>query len=349
MSDLEDFDGGVSHLARVELPSRSDPESALALDLYRGMQLVRTVELAIESMHKAGRMSGSFHSSLGQEASAVGVCSALRESDIVTSTHRGHGHAVAKGVPVRGIFAELLGRSGGVSGGRGGSMHLHHRESGFYGETAIVAGGVAWAAGAAWARRRKDRDDIAVAFIGDGAFAQGVTHETLLLASHWSSPCLIVCENNGFAHSMSSLELFGEYGAIAERVAATGVEARYVDGRDVLAVADVSRALVSDLRHSARPAFLECGLYRVRPHSVSDADYRYRPKDAGASWLTSNDPILNLRGRLGPALSAELDRIDTGVRDLVASELAQAQSQERTAPAAARSNLYSTPELEGRA
>jgi TPP-dependent pyruvate/acetoin dehydrogenase alpha subunit len=349
MSNLGQFDGGLERVAPSQVAPAAGIEEASALALYRGMQLVRGVELAIENMHKLGRMSGSFHSSLGQEACAVGVCSALRESDIVTSTHRGHGHAVAKGVPLRGIFGELLGRSSGVSGGRGGSMHLHHRASGFYGETAIVAGGVAWAAGAAWARKRKGHDDVAAAFLGDGGFAQGVTHEALLLARHWSSPCLIVCENNGFAHSMSSLGLFGEYGAIAERVAATGISSRYVDGRDVIGVARETQALVSEIRRSGQPAFLECGVYRVRPHSISDADYRYRPKDAGVDWLASNDPIANLRLLLEPGLAGELDEIDAEVRDLIASELETAEVDEVTPVTEARSNVYSTPALDRRA
>src|SRR5262249_52171397 len=130
------------------------------IELYRRMRLVRATETAIESLHRRGRMSGSFHSSVGQEGCAVGVCAALRSRDIVTSTHRGHGHAIAKGVPVEALLAELFGRRTGVSGGRGGSMHLHHRPSGFYGENAIVGGGLAWAAGAAWARRRQGREDV---------------------------------------------------------------------------------------------------------------------------------------------------------------------------------------------
>jgi len=349
MSNLENFDGGAERVAPSQVAPAAEIDEARVLALYRGMQLVRGVELAIENMHKLGRMSGSFHSSLGQEACAVGVCSALRESDIVTSTHRGHGHAVAKGAPIRGIFGELLGRSSGVSGGRGGSMHLHHRASGFYGETAIVAGGVAWAAGAAWARKRKGRDDVAAAFLGDGGFAQGATHEALLLAQHWSSPCLFVCENNGLAHSMSSLALFGEYGAIAERVAATGISSRYVDGRDVMGVAREAQALVREIRRSGEPAFLECGVYRVRPHSLSDPDYRYRPKDAGADWLASNDPIANLRRFLEPGLAGELDEIDGEVHDLIASELATAEAQDATPVTHARSNVYSTPDLDRRA
>jgi TPP-dependent pyruvate/acetoin dehydrogenase alpha subunit len=319
-----------------------------ALGLYRGMLLVRTVELQIESQHRRDRMSGSFHSSLGQESCAVGVCSALRKSDLVTSTHRGHGHAVAKGVPIHGLFAELFGRSTGVSGGRGGSMHLHHRESGFLGENAIVGGGLPWAAGAAWARRRKGGDDIAVSFIGDGGFAQGVSHEVLLMARHWSSPLLIVCENNGLAHSMPSAQLFGEPGAIASMAEATGMESRYVDGRDVLSVARVARELVREVR-GGRPAFLECSVFRVRPHSLTDPDHRYRPKDAGSEWLETNDPIRRLRQRLEPWAAEKLDEIDADVEKEVEGAVAAAHADEATPAAAARVRVYSTPELDDNA
>ena len=271
------------------------------------MQLVRAVELAIETMHRRGRMTGSFHSSMGQEACAVGVCAALEHEDMVTSTHRGHGHAVAKGVPIEGIFAELFGRSSGVSGGRGGSMHLHHRESGFLGENAIVGGGLPWAAGAAWARRRLGKPGVAVAFTGDGGAAEGVFHEVLLLSRFWGSPCLIVCENNGLAHSMPSERLWGEPGSIARMVEATGVESRAVDGRDVLAVREAAEELLAHVREG-RPAFMECIVFRVRPHSIADPDYRYRPSDAGAEWMKTNDPIENLRRALAEAPPAELER-----------------------------------------
>ena len=246
-------------------------------------------------------MSGSFHSSMGQEACAVGVCAALERDDMVTSTHRGHGHAVAKGVPIEGIFAELFGRSTGVSGGRGGSMHLHHRESGFLGENAIVGGGLPWAAGAAWARKRLGKPGVAVAFTGDGGAAEGIFHEVLLLSRFWGSPCLIVCENNGLAHSMPSERLWGEPGTIARMVEATGVESRAVDGRDVLAVRKAAHELLAHVREG-RPAFLECIVFRVRPHSLSDPDYRYRAHDAGAEWMKTNDPIENLRARADAGL-----------------------------------------------
>jgi len=303
------------------------------------------VETEIESLHRRGRMSGSFHSSIGQEGCAVGVCAALRPTDIVTSTHRGHGHALAKGVPVEGIFAELFGRRTGVSGGRGGSMHLHHRDSGFYGENAIVGGGLPWAAGAVWARRRRGGDDVAVAFIGDGAFAQGVTHEALLLARHWSAPCIVVCENNGLAHSMDSEKLFGPYGTLATIVAATGMESHYVDGRDVLAVVEVMGSLVGRARAEGRPAFLECGVFRVKPHSLSDPDYRYRERDAGQAWLALNDPVVRLRRKLEADHRAELDAIDGEVETLVRDAVAYAEAAPPTPAQDAAANVYATPEL----
>ena len=318
------------------------------LGLYRTMLLIRTVELEIESAHRQSRMSGSFHSSLGHEASAAGVCAALRPTDIVTSTHRGHGHAIAKGVPIEGVLAELLGRVTGVSGGRGGSMHLHHRQSGFYGENAIVAGGLAWAAGAAWARRRRGAADVAVAFLGDGGFAQGVTHETLLLARHWSSPCLFVCENNGFAHSMPAEHLFGPPGSIAELAGATGVESVYVDGRDVLDVADAAERLVGSIRTSGKPAFLECGVFRVRPHSISDAEYRYRPREAGDEWLAAHDPLEKVRQRLGSTQVEALADIDEEVAATVTNAMATAEAAEKTPTSFAETFVYTTDELANR-
>lgn len=339
---------GAAATAADPTPPGSTRPAEQALALYRQMLLVRGVELEIESMHRRGRMTGSFHSSMGQEAAAVGVCAALRPDDLVSSTHRGHGHAVAKGVPIEGVLAELFGRVSGVSGGRGGSMHLHHRESGFLGENAIVAGGLPWAAGAAWARKQQGSDSIGVAFIGDGGFAQGVSHEVLLLARAWSAPCLIVCENNGLAHSMPSERLFGEPGTIARIVEATGVPSVYVDGRDVEAVADAAAALVAEVR-TGRPAFLECGVFRVRPHSIADPDYRYRARTAGSEWMELNDPIENHRRRLEPELADELDAIDEQVAAEVAAARERAEAAEPTPTARATANVYTTPELQDRA
>ena len=320
-------------------------DPAEALELFRVMSTIRAVELEIERLHRLGEMSGSFHSSLGQEACAAGVCAVLRRSDLATSTHRGHHHAIAKGVPPEAVFAELYGRVGGASGGRGGSMHIHHRASGFLGTSAIVGGGLPWAAGAGWARRVQGRDDISVGFTGDGAFAQGVFHEVLRLSQFWHAPCLFVCENNGFAHSMPSRQLFGEPGVIAEMVASTGMLSRLVDGRDVLEVRSVAEELIAQVR-GGRPAFLECMVFRVRAHSVSDAEYRYRPRGSGEEWLNANDPIARLRQRLEPELADETAAIDSAVQKSVGAAREAAAAQAAQDPAAAFTEVYATKGLE---
>jgi TPP-dependent pyruvate/acetoin dehydrogenase alpha subunit len=328
----------------LESPGVAEPDHPLGPDLYRTMRLIRATELEIEKMHHEGVMMGSFHSSMGQESSAAGVCSALRPEDLVTSTHRGHGHAIAKGVPIAAIFGELLGRAGGTSGGRGGSMHLHHRDSGFLGENAIVGGGLPWAAGAAWARRRLGRADIGVAFTGDGGAAQGIFHETLRLAQFFKAPCLFVCENNGLAHSMPSDELFGVPGTITKMVAATGMLARFIDGRDAIAVHHAADELVGEVRQGC-PAFLEVAVFRVRAHSLSDAEYRYRAKDSGSQWLERNDPITRLRKRLGPDSQPKLDEIDEEVRRLVSEARAAAEAMELASVDSALRGVYATPQL----
>ena len=279
-------------------------DQAVALRLYRTMALIREVESQVERLHRENKIGGSFHSSVGQEAAAAGVCEPLTVDDLVTSTHRGHGHAIAKGVPVSALLAELFGRESGVSGGRGGSMP--------------------WAAGAAWAARRLGREVIGVSFVGDGAAAQGLFHETLRLAHFWRAPCLFVCENNGWAHSMSVERMFGEPGAIADMVAGIGMETAWVDGADVMAVCKTASSLV-ELVRTGRPAFLEIAVGRVRAHSLNDPDYEYRDRDAGKAWLAEHDPIADLRAQW-PEADGEFTAIDTEVAHLVAREIDEAEA-----------------------
>lgn len=309
--------------------------------LFALMLLIREVEAAIERSHRAAKITGSFHSSLGQESAAAGVSLALRDDDIVTSNHRGHGHAVGKGVTAGAVIAEMFRRTNGASGGRGGSMHIHDRECGFYGETAIVGGGLGWAAGAAWARRREGSDAIAVTYAGDGAFANGVFAEAIRVADFWSSPCLFVCENNGWAHSMPADRMFGPPGSIAAVVSAMGVRSEYVDGRDAVKVHEAALSLVEYVR-SGRPAFMEVGVYRVKAHSVNDADYRYRPKDEGGRWLRENDPIDAMRSRIDPQRQAT---IEASVTSTVAEALAAAMSGPEPELSDALRGIYATEEL----
>ena len=289
------------------------------LKLYETMVRIRELETSIESLHYSGRMHGSFHSSMGQEAAAAGVIGCLRPTDLVTSTHRGHGHAVAKGMSPATIVAELLGLQPGSSGGKGGSMHLHDIACGFLGENAIVAGGAPWAAGAAWASRRLGKDIVAVPFVGDGGVAQGVLAETLRMARTFGTPLLVACENNHLAHSMPVERTFGEPGSIAAWAAGFGMRAEYVAGDDVFAVHRIATEMVDEVRATGRAAFVEIEVWRVRAHSLNDPDYRYLPKDLGKSYLQTNDPIANAERDL-PLTEAEA----AAVRERIAREIAEA-------------------------
>ena len=317
-------------------PLESSEEQLFAL-----MLLIRGVEGSIERAHRGAQITGSFHSSLGQESCAAGVSLALRDDDLVTSNHRGHGHALGKGVSAEAVIAEMYRRTNGASGGRGGSMHIHDRSVGFLGETAIVGGGLSWAAGSAWARRRKGEDSIAVAFAGDGAFANGVFAEAIRVSDFWSAPCLFVCENNGWAHSMPAEAVFGEPGSISRVVDAMGVRAEVIDGRDARKVFQVASDVVDYVRQG-HTAFLEVIVHRVKAHSVNDADYRYRPKHAGQEWLDANDPIELLR----ESIPAERQlMIEEAVQRVVDDASQRASHGQLPEPDAALRHIYATPNL----
>jgi TPP-dependent pyruvate/acetoin dehydrogenase alpha subunit len=224
-------------------------------------------------------------------------------------------------------------------------MHLHDRAVGFYGETAIVAGGAPWAAGVAWTKKRAGTDDIAVTFFGDGAFANGASTETLRMAKFWSAPCLFVCENNGWAHSMPVERIFGPPGSITNIVRSMGIHAERVDGRDVSAVHEVAGDLIEYVR-TGQPAFLECEVYRVRAHSINDADYRYRGKNDGIDWLSANDPIAAARARLDEHNPGAADAVDAEIEALVAAAVAAAESGESPTPESAFDTVYATEGLE---
>jgi TPP-dependent pyruvate/acetoin dehydrogenase alpha subunit len=309
--------------------------------LFALMLLIRGVEAAIERTHRRAKITGSFHSSLGQESAAAGVSLALRDDDIVTSNHRGHGHAIGKGVSAEAVIAEMFRRTNGTSGGRGGSMHIHDRRVGFYGETAIVGGGLGWAAGAAWARRRRGMDSIAVAYAGDGAFANGIFAESIRVADFWDSPCLFVCENNGWAHSMPSDRVFGPAGSISKVVASMNVRAEFVDGKDAVKVYEAAHERADYVR-TCKMALLELAVYRVKAHSVNDADYRYRPTEEGAEWLKQFDPIDGVRALISPARQAQ---IVAAVDDVVEEALEAASNGPEPQADDALRGIYATEGL----
>ena len=291
-------------------------------DLYRQMLRIRRFEERAAELYRDSEIPGFLHLSVGQEAVAVGVCSALRPSDGVVSTHRGHGHCLAKGVDMTAMFAELMGREGGTAHGRGGSMHIADLAVGVYGANGIVGAGLPIAAGVAEAFRQRGTDDVVAVFFGDGAVAQGAFHEALNLAALWRLPVLFVCENNGFAE-FSPLELQHPL-APHERASAYGLTAQVVDGNDVLAVQAAAASAVRALRAGEGPAFLEARTYRHRGHYEGDPE-RYRSAEEVAHAKES-DPLLRQGG-------------DAGTEAEVAAEVEAAVGAARAQPSPAAAEV----------
>ena len=258
------------------------------LALYRTMCRIRAFEQAAERAYERGLMLGALHVSIGQEAVAAGLCANLARSDVITSTHRGHGHALAKGLDPGAMMQELLGRAGGTCGGKGGSMHLADLKLGMLGANGIVADGVTIAAGAAHELKRAGRGDIAVTFFGDGGINRGPFFEALNWAASFSLPLLFVCEDNGFASTTRTSALTAGPGVDA-RAASFGVPAAVVDGNDVVAVDRVAGELVGEIRAGGGPRFLLARTYRLRGHTANDrAGYRPEAEVAGAQ---ERDPL----------------------------------------------------------
>jgi pyruvate dehydrogenase E1 component alpha subunit len=240
-------------------------------------------------------MPGLTHLYIGEEAVAVGVCSALRRDDWITSTHRGHGHCLAKGAEIDRMFAELLGKEAGYCRGKGGSMHIADHENGNLGANAIVGGSAGIATGAAFSAKRRGTDQVAVCFFGEGALGQGLVYEVMNMASLWSLPVIYVCENNMYNEYTHYLEVTA--GELLGRPRAFGIEAREVDGQDVRAVFAETSELVARARAGAGPAFLLCNTYRYHGHHVGDVDRAYyRSKDEEALWRSDERDPLRVHG-----------------------------------------------------
>ncbi|HEX8081771.1 MAG TPA: thiamine pyrophosphate-dependent dehydrogenase E1 component subunit alpha [Jatrophihabitans sp.] len=275
-------------------------------ELYRCVRLIRRFEERAIAMVRSGVIPGGIHPYIGQEAIAAGVCGALRSDDIITSTHRGHGHVLAKGAdPIR-MLAELAGRETGLNRGRGGSMHAADVGVGIYGANAIVGAAAAIATGAAWWQRRAGNDRVAVTFFGDGAVNQGVLLEALNLASLWHAPVLFICENNGFATTMRVNE--STAGSITGRAEAFGIPAETVDGMDPEVVLAAASAAVDRARAGDGPTFLECLTYRFDAHHTWEhvARPRYRTADEVAAG-TVRDPVEIQGERVPEPVRAEID------------------------------------------
>lgn len=284
--------------------------------IYRRMVMIREFEERVNELYTRALMPGLAHLYIGEEAVAVGVCEALRETDYITSTHRGHGHCLAKGAAPDRMFAELLGKEAGYCRGKGGSMHIADPATGNLGANAIVGGSAGIATGAALSAKRLGNGQVAVCFFGEGALGQGVLYEVMNLAALWKLPVIYVCENN----------LYNEYthysettaGDMLARGSAFGVNAESVDGQDVRAVYITARRLVERARLGAGPSFLLCNTYRYHGHHVGDINREYyRSKQEEQEWKTKRDPIKNFaEWMIGQKVSdsAALEEIQKEVR-----------------------------------
>lgn len=270
-------------------------EAATLRTALKKMYLIRRFEEGAEDSYMRGMIHGTMHLCIGQEASAVATCLELTDADKITSTHRGHGHCIAKGAEVRRMFAEFFGREDGYCHGRGGSMHIADVSKGNLGANGIVGGGLPIAVGAALSAKRLGRDDVTVCFFGDGANNEGAFHEALNMASIWKLPVIFVCENNKYGMSTST-ERSTAVKQISERAAAYSMPGVTVDGNDFSAVAEAMHEAIARARAGEGPSLVESLTYRWRGHSKSDRN-RYRTKDEIDAWV-ARDPIERFRAEL---------------------------------------------------
>jgi acetoin:2,6-dichlorophenolindophenol oxidoreductase subunit alpha len=302
----------------IETPTTIDVE----LQLLEAMLRIRAFETAANQLYLSAKMPGLTHLYIGEEAVAVGVCSALRVDDVITSTHRGHGHCIAKGADVRRIFCELLGKEEGYCRGKGGSMHIADHANGNLGANAIVGGSAGIATGAAFAAQRLGTDRVAVCFFGDGALGQGLLYEVMNMAALWKLPVIYVCENNLYNEYTHFSEVTA--GSITARAESFGIPAAEVDGQDVLAVRAAAEQAIERGRSGGGPSFLLAATYRYHGHHVGDIDRAYyRKKEEEELWVTERDPIDLLAGRVGDdAVISELrSRVELEVSEAVAYAL----------------------------
>lgn len=320
-------------------------EREVLLDLYRRMLLVRRCELQLAKSHHQGLVHGACHTCVGQEAVSVGVCAHLNRDDVVFSTHRGHGHALAKGVPPAELIAELYGRVTGCSRGRGGSMHLFAPEVGMMGTSGIVGPCILQAAGAAYSFKLLKTKRVAVAFFGDGAVNNGAFHEGLNLASIWKLPVLLVCENNQYATEVP-FRYSGGNPHVANRGAVYGLPSIEVDGNDVLAVYQAAQEAIDRARRGGGATLIECLTYRVRPHAEGMVDFTYRTREEVESWK-QRCPIRRLRGilvgdaeEMAAVEANELDTLDDDISAVVTQAHQLAQAAPFPEPASATTHVF---------
>lgn len=315
-----------------------------SLKAYSLMLTIRFFEEAIERLFLEGRIMGTAHTCIGQEAVAVGVAAALEPRDAMTTTHRGHGHFLARGADAGRAMAELFGRETGYSRGRGGSQMMMAPAIGFYGANGITGGSIPFATGLALDAQIRGSGRVTVCFFGDGASNQGLFHESLNIAALWRLPVLYVAENNGYAMSTSTRR--GVASAhIADRAAAYGMTGLSVDGNDVFAVRDAVAALTADIRAGKGPALLECITYRLSGHSRGDPRvYRTREEEE-AAW--ENDPILRLESRLkadGALTDATITSLRQDATNVIDAAIRFSEASALPDPASLADTLFACPQ-----
>ncbi len=292
-------------------------EKQLALHILRTMYRIRLFEEKLEFLFKRGMLGGTVHLCIGQEACAAGVCAALVAGDVASGTHRGHGHAIAKGLQLDRMFAELMGKVDGYCRGKGGTQHLASLVDGFLGTNGITGGGIPIATGAALALKYRQLPNVAVVFFGDGAVNQGAFHEALNFGSIWDLPVIYVCENNMYAMSAHIDRMLGGEGVL-ERARSYGIEGVRVDGMDVTAVFEAATAARRAVLDRQRPYFIECTTYRYAGHSKSDVR-KYRTRDEEAQWR-ERDPIVLFSKHLAEMAVSTAEEM-SALRDEVVAEV----------------------------
>lgn len=317
----------------------------LQLETYRRMLRIRTFERTVEKLIKEGEVPGACHSSIGQEAAIVGACMALNDADYISGTHRSHGHPIGKGADVKPLLAEILGKADGVCKGRGGSMHLADSKVGSIGESAIIGGGIPIAAGAALSAQVRGTDQVALSFFGDGASNAGVLAETMNMASIWKLPVIFFCENNRYAATTPASDTHGQPD-VALRATGYGIPGVIVDGQDVDAVYAVVATAVARARRGDGPTLIEAKTYRFDEHCVGlFINGAYRAQTEVDFYRTERDPIVLYRAALlaGGRTEAELDGVESEVRDALSEAVVFAKASPFPAPDSLHDYMYTNP------
>jgi len=315
-------------------------ETALLLDFYRQMLELRDFEVKVQELYRNARLPGFVHLYIGEEAVAVGVCSNLESQDLIFSTHRGHGHALAKGVPARVVLAELWGKTTGSSGGRGGSMHMYAPEYGFMGTNGIVGAPIPLATGGALSAKLRKKGQVVVSFFGEGAVNSGSFHEAVNFGAVWDLPVVYVCENNLYATEMA-FSRATKNTSVASRGDAYCLPGVEVDGQDVMAVHEVAKQAIHRARKGGGPTLIECKTYRFVGHHEGDPGTDYRTRDEVQQWK-QRDPLKCSRKLLldSGVDEKELQAVDQEVESLIDQAVEFAQGSSEPLPGSVNDHVF---------